>query len=66
MPVPALADETIRLAFNETPLGPFPAALEAIVAGGLRRANRYPERDGELIRRLAELHGLTPEHDRAR
>ena len=59
VPVPALADETIRLAFNETPLGPFPAALEAIVAAA-RRANHYPERDGELIRRLAELHGLTP------
>ncbi|MGO9820654.1 MAG: histidinol-phosphate transaminase [Solirubrobacteraceae bacterium] len=59
VPVPALADETIRLAFNETPLGPFPDALEAIVAAA-GRANRYPEQDGELIRRLAELHGLTP------
>ena len=60
VPVPALADETIRLAFNETPLGPFPAALEAIVAGA-SRVNRYPERDGKLIRRLAELYELTPE-----
>ena len=60
VPVPALADETTRLAFNETPLGPFPAALEAIVAGA-SRVNRYPERDGELIERLAELYELTPD-----
>jgi histidinol-phosphate aminotransferase len=58
VPVPALPDETIRLAFNESPLGPFPSALRAIAAHA-SRVHRYPERDGELISRLAERHGLT-------
>lgn len=60
VPVPELAETTIRLAFNENPVGPFPAALEAIVAGA-RRVNRYPEGDGRLIGRLAEHYGLAPD-----
>jgi histidinol-phosphate aminotransferase len=59
-PAAALADDAIRLAFNETWLGPFPSALEAIAAR-VDLVHRYPERDGQLIARLAELHGLTPE-----
>ena len=54
--MPALAPETIRLAFNESPLGPFPAAIAAIAAQ-LALAGRYPELDGALIERLAALTG---------
>ena len=60
VPVPELPDDAIRLAFNESFLGPFPVALEAI-ATAAARAGRYPERDGRLISRLAEHHGLAPE-----
>jgi histidinol-phosphate aminotransferase len=60
-PSPELEPDTIRLAFNESPLGPFPAALEAIVANAAAQAGRYPERDGRLIERLAQLHRLAPE-----
>jgi histidinol-phosphate aminotransferase len=59
VPVPALDDDILRLAFNESPDGPFPAALAAIAAHA-RGASRYPERDGELLRRLAERHRLPP------
>ena len=59
-PVPALSPETIRLAFNESPLGPFPAAIAA-VAEHPELAGRYPELDGALIERLAALYGLDPE-----
>ena len=58
-PVPALAPEIVRLAFNESPLGPFPAARAAI-ADHAELAGRYPELDGTLIERLRELHGLGP------
>ncbi len=57
-PVPALADDAIRLAFNESPLGPFPAALAALRAE-LPRVSRYPELDGQLIEALAVHHGLS-------
>jgi histidinol-phosphate aminotransferase len=59
VPVPALDDHVVRLAFNESPAGPFPAALAAI-ASHARAAGRYPEHDGELIGRLAERHRLAP------
>jgi histidinol-phosphate aminotransferase len=58
--VPALATQTIRLAFNESPLGPFAAAIAA-VAQHPELAGRYPELDGALIERLAALHGLDSE-----
>lgn len=57
-PAPELAPETIRLAFNESPLGPFPAALTALAAHVATQAGRYPEADGRLIERLAAVHGL--------
>ena len=60
-PAPELAPETIRLAFNESPLGPFPAALEALAAHLATQAGRYPEADGRLIERLAAVHDLPPE-----
>jgi len=58
-PVPALAPKTVRLAFNESPLGPFPSARTAI-AEHAELAGRYPELDGALIERLQELYGLAP------
>ncbi|HEX3978353.1 MAG TPA: histidinol-phosphate transaminase [Solirubrobacteraceae bacterium] len=60
-PAPELAPETIRLAFNESPLGPFPAALEALAAHLATQAGRYPEADGRLIERLAAKHHLPEE-----
>lgn len=60
-PAPELAPETIRLAFNESALGPFPAALEALGAHAGAQAGRYPEADGRLIERLAAVHDLPPE-----
>jgi histidinol-phosphate aminotransferase len=60
-PAPELAPETIRLAFNESALGPFPAALEALAAHLATQAGRYPEADGRLIERLAAIHHLPPE-----
>jgi histidinol-phosphate aminotransferase len=55
--VPQLADDAIRLAFNESPLGPFPAALAAI-RERTSDVGRYPELDGQLISRLAGTYGL--------
>jgi len=56
-PVPELPGDVDRLAFNESPLGPFPAAVAAIAAMA-GQAGRYPELDGRLIARLQQLHGL--------
>jgi histidinol-phosphate aminotransferase len=52
----------IRMAFNESPAGPSPLALEAV-----RRAvlglNHYPDSRGlELKQALADKHGLKPEN----
>ena len=50
----------VKLASNEGPFGPFPAALEAIARAGLD-GNRYP--DGgcyRLTHALAERHGVDP------
>jgi histidinol-phosphate aminotransferase len=54
-------DRVVKLASNEGPYGPFPAALEA-----LRRAteelNRYPDGNAYRLRgALAERHGVRPE-----
>jgi histidinol-phosphate aminotransferase len=50
----------IQLDANESPHGPFPAAQAALVAHAAA-LHRYPRREGELIERLAERHGLEPE-----
>jgi histidinol-phosphate aminotransferase len=52
-------ERVVKLASNEGPYGPFPAALEAIAAhaGAL---NRYPELSLEVMERLAERHGVDP------
>ncbi len=51
----------VKLASNEGPYGPFPAALEAIERA-VRDGNRYP--DGgcfRLVHELADRHGVRPE-----
>ena len=51
-------DRVVKLASNEGPLGPFPAALEAI-ARSAPELNRYPDGGAYRLRAaLAELHGL--------
>jgi histidinol-phosphate aminotransferase len=48
----------IKLASNEVPFGPLPAALEA-AATAMLGANRYPDNDTvELREALADLHGV--------
>jgi histidinol-phosphate aminotransferase len=54
---PGAVRAAIRLDANEAPEGPMPAALAALAAS-LRAVNRYPTRDGELIERLAQRHGV--------
>ena len=53
-------EQVVKLASNEGPYGPFPAALDAIAAAapGL---NRYPEGATELLEALSARHGLGPE-----
>src|SRR5436305_8013673 len=53
-------ERVVKLASNEGPNGPFPAALEAIAATapGL---NRYPEGGAELLEALGARHGFGPE-----
>jgi histidinol-phosphate aminotransferase len=51
-------DEVLKLSSNEYPLGPFPAAIEAMAAA-LPELNRYPEGDcGPLRERLAMHFGV--------
>ena len=51
-------DRVIKLASNEGPYGPFPAALEAL-ARGLEKLNRYPDGGAYRLRQaLAERHGV--------
>jgi histidinol-phosphate aminotransferase len=50
----------IRLDANEAPEGPMPAARAAL-AGSVELVNRYPLRDGDLIERLAQRHGVPAE-----
>ena len=52
-------ERVVKLASNEGPYGPFPAALEAIDRAA-REANRYPDGGAYLLRRaLAERHGVS-------
>jgi histidinol-phosphate aminotransferase len=53
-----IAGPIVKLASNEGPWGPVPAALEAIVAAA-RAGNRYPDGGAYALRSaLAERHGL--------
>ncbi len=53
-------DRIVKLASNEGPFGPFPAARDALEEA-LPGLNRYPERAAELAERLAERHGVAPD-----
>jgi histidinol-phosphate aminotransferase len=53
--------EVVKLASNEGPFGPFPAASEAL-ARGILDLNRYPDGGFYRLRHaLAERHGVLPE-----
>ena len=55
-------ERVVKLASNEGPFGPFPAALEAL-ARGAPDLNRYPDGGFYRLRRaLAERHGVGPEN----
>jgi len=55
-------DRVVKLASNEGPYGPFPAAREAIARATLE-LNRYPDGGAWRLRRaLAEQHGVTFEN----
>jgi histidinol-phosphate aminotransferase len=51
-------ERIVKLASNEGPYGPFPAALEAI-ARQAPELNRYPELGSDLVERLAARHGVS-------
>jgi histidinol-phosphate aminotransferase len=54
-------DRVVKLASNEGPWGPFPAALEALAAAA-SQLNRYPDGGAYYLRNaLAERHGVGPE-----
>jgi histidinol-phosphate aminotransferase len=54
-------DRVVKLASNEGPYGPFPAAQEALVRG-IRELNRYPDGGFYRLRHaLAERHGVRAE-----
>src|SRR5882672_12045918 len=56
------SEEIIKLASNENPLGPSPAALAAMEKV-LRNLHLYPDGNAfYLKRRLAEKLGVSPEH----
>jgi histidinol-phosphate aminotransferase len=54
--------QIVKLASNEGPFGPFPAAQEALERG-IRELNRYPDGGFYRLRQaLAERHGVSPEN----
>lgn len=54
-------DRVVKLASNEGPYGPFPAAREALERG-IAELNRYPDGGFHRLReRLASRHGVRPE-----
>jgi histidinol-phosphate aminotransferase len=55
-------ERVVKLASNEGPWGPFPAAQEALAAAA-PQLNRYPDGGAYYLRNaLAERHGVGPEH----
>jgi len=60
-PVGGFAKGSVRLNFNENPLGPSPKAIAAVLENGLRESNRYNLID-PLIERIAMHHGVSAEN----
>ncbi len=56
-PVGGFAKGSVRLNFNENPLGPSPKAIKAVLENGLREANRYNLIE-TLIERIAKHHDV--------
>jgi histidinol-phosphate aminotransferase len=58
-PVGGFPKGSVRLNFNENPLGPSPKAIAAVLENGLRESNRYNLID-PLIDRIARRHDVAP------
>ena len=58
-PVGGFAEGSVRLNFNENPLGPSPKAIAAVLDNGLKESNRYNLID-PLIERIARHHDVAP------
>jgi len=58
-PVGGFAEGSVRLNFNENPLGPSPKAIAAVLDNGLKESNRYNLID-PLIERIARHHDVVP------
>ncbi len=56
-PLGGFAKGSVRLNFNENPLGPSPKAIAAVLENGLREANRYNLIES-LIERIAKHHDV--------
>ncbi len=56
-PVGGFAKGSVRLNFNENPLGPSPKAIAAVLENGLREANRYNLIES-MIERIARHHDV--------
>jgi len=56
-PLGGFAQGSVRLNFNENPLGPSPKAIAAVLENGLRESNRYNLID-PLIERIARHHDV--------
>jgi histidinol-phosphate aminotransferase len=58
---PIVREGLVRLSLNESPYGPFPSAMRAMVKA-LERGNRYPRQEARALRkRLADVHGVPQE-----
>jgi histidinol-phosphate aminotransferase len=60
-PAGGFAKGSVRLNFNENPLGPSPKAIAAVLENGLRESNRYNLID-PLIERIAMHHDVSAEN----
>jgi histidinol-phosphate aminotransferase len=54
-------DLLAKLSFNENPYGPPKSVLDAMT-GAFKYANRYGYPDGDIVKVIADYHGVTPDH----
>ncbi len=54
-------DAAAKLSSNENPWGPLDSSMEAMNSAW-KYSNRYGYPDGDVHRKIAEYHGVTPEH----